>query len=105
MTRNSNERTYLFALTDAGGTVPPELGVVRRVVERGHRVTVLADGAIFRQVVEAMVAPWRASGVTRVVGIESRGWIFASAVACSLHCSHSPSRPPWHYMYWPPLTE
>lgn len=37
------QRTYLFALTDAGGTVPPEVGVVRRVAERGHRVIVLAD--------------------------------------------------------------
>ena len=26
-------RDYLFALTDGGGTVPPELGVVRRLVE------------------------------------------------------------------------
>ncbi len=29
--------TYLFALVDGGGTVPPELGVVRRLVERGHQ--------------------------------------------------------------------
>ena len=43
-------RTYLFALTDAGGTVPPELGVVRRLVERGHRVTVLADESMADQV-------------------------------------------------------
>ena len=35
--------TYLFMLTDDGGTVPPELGVARRLVDRGHRVTVLAD--------------------------------------------------------------
>jgi len=50
MTRSLNERTYLFALTDAGGTVPPELGVVRRVVERGHRVTVIADESMATQV-------------------------------------------------------
>ncbi|GAA1752453.1 glycosyltransferase [Agromyces humatus] len=43
-------RTYLFTLTDAGGTVPPELGVVRRLVERGHRVTVVADESIADQV-------------------------------------------------------
>jgi len=38
--------TYLFMLTDDGGTVPPELGVARRLVDRihrVHRVTVLAD--------------------------------------------------------------
>ncbi|MEV1131225.1 nucleotide disphospho-sugar-binding domain-containing protein [Agromyces sp. NPDC049794] len=43
-------RTYLFALTDAGGTVPPELGVARRLVGRGHRVTVLADESMADQV-------------------------------------------------------
>ena len=61
-------RTYLFALVDGGGTVPPELGTVRRLVERGHRVTVLAEdsmaddvratGAAYRPWVEA---PNRAS--------------------------------------------
>jgi UDP:flavonoid glycosyltransferase YjiC (YdhE family) len=33
----------LVALWDGGGTVPVELGVVRRLVVRGHVVTVLAD--------------------------------------------------------------
>ncbi|WP_265522772.1 nucleotide disphospho-sugar-binding domain-containing protein [Oerskovia flava] len=49
-------RTYLFALTDGGGTVPPELGVVRRLVDRGHHVTVLADASMTDQV--------RATGAT-----------------------------------------
>ncbi|CAN5545122.1 glycosyltransferase [soil metagenome] len=43
-------RTYLFALTDGGGTVPPELGIARRLVDRGHRVTVLADPTMEQQV-------------------------------------------------------
>lgn len=42
--------TYLFALTDGGGTVPPELGVARRLVERGHRVTVLSEDSMAAQV-------------------------------------------------------
>ena len=60
MTRTPNERAYLFALTDAGGTVPPELGVVRRVVERGHRVTVVADESMATQVEQtgAAVRTW-----------------------------------------------
>ncbi|ACQ79640.1 glycosyltransferase, MGT family [Beutenbergia cavernae DSM 12333] len=37
--------TYLFALTEGGGTVPPEIGVARRLIERGHRVIVLAEDA------------------------------------------------------------
>jgi UDP:flavonoid glycosyltransferase YjiC (YdhE family) len=53
-------RTYLFALTDAGGTVPPEVGVVRRLVDRGHRVTVLADASMADEVqaTGAAVVPW-----------------------------------------------
>ena len=43
---HTTRRTYLFALVDGGGTVPPELGTVRRLVERGHRVTVLAEDSM-----------------------------------------------------------
>ncbi|GAA1805889.1 glycosyltransferase [Agromyces neolithicus] len=49
-TNTTTPRTYLFTLTDAGGTVPPELGVVRRLVDRGHRVTVLAEQSMADQV-------------------------------------------------------
>ncbi|AWB86220.1 glycosyltransferase [Mycetocola zhujimingii] len=48
--RGAHPRRYLFALIDAGGTVPPELGVVRRLVDRGHSVTVLAGESIADQV-------------------------------------------------------
>lgn len=55
--------TYLFALTDGGGTVPPELGVARRIVDRGHRVTVLADQSMADQVhrTGAAFLPWASS--------------------------------------------
>jgi hypothetical protein len=59
--------SYLFALVDGGGTVPPELGAAGRLVERGHRVEVLAEdsmidevratGAIFRPWVQAINRP------------------------------------------------
>lgn len=47
---SATPRTYLFALTAAGGTIPPELGVARRLVDRGHSVTVLAEESIADQV-------------------------------------------------------
>ena len=52
--------SYLFALVDGGGTVPPELGVVRRLVERGHRVTVLAEDSMADDVraTGATLRPW-----------------------------------------------
>jgi len=37
---------YLFALVDGGGNVPPELSAARRLVGRGHAVTVLAEDSI-----------------------------------------------------------
>jgi UDP:flavonoid glycosyltransferase YjiC (YdhE family) len=41
---------YLFTLTDGGGTVPPELGAARRLVERGHAVTVLGEDSMAAEV-------------------------------------------------------
>ncbi|AZG44223.1 glycosyltransferase [Gordonia insulae] len=55
-----NARTYLFALVDGGGTVPPELGAARRLVERGHHVTVLAEDSMASDVhaTGATFIPW-----------------------------------------------
>lgn len=39
-------RHYLFAMWEGGGNVPPLLGVARRLIARGHRVTVLGDPTI-----------------------------------------------------------
>ncbi|RZU31743.1 glycosyltransferase [Blastococcus saxobsidens] len=44
---------YLVALWDGGGTVPVEVGVVRRLVARGHRVTVLGDPTLAPDVAAA----------------------------------------------------
>jgi MGT family glycosyltransferase len=51
----------LVALWDGGGTVPAELGVVRRLVTRGHEVTVLADPPMAAAVeaTGARFRPWR----------------------------------------------
>jgi UDP:flavonoid glycosyltransferase YjiC (YdhE family) len=51
---------YLMALVDGGGTVPPELGAVRRLVERGHAVTVLAEDSMADEVAATGAArrPW-----------------------------------------------
>lgn len=39
-------RSFLFAMVDHGGNVPPELGVARRLAARGHDVTILTDDSI-----------------------------------------------------------
>jgi UDP:flavonoid glycosyltransferase YjiC (YdhE family) len=46
-------RQYLFALVDGGGNVPPELHAARRLIERGHAVTVLADDSVASEVAAA----------------------------------------------------
>lgn len=39
---------------------------------------------LIRQTVEALAAPWRDKGITRVVGIESRGFLFGPQIAIAL---------------------
>lgn len=52
---------YLFATWDGGGNVGPELVLARRLVARGHRVTVLASPMLQPQVVAtgARFTPWQ----------------------------------------------
>ncbi len=50
----------LAALWDGGGTVPPELAVVRGLVARGHDVTVIGDAVLAEEVAAAGAqhVPW-----------------------------------------------
>lgn len=60
MTNPTTPNRYLFALVDGGGTVPAELGAVRRLVQRGHDVQVLGDQSIADEVdaTGARFHPW-----------------------------------------------
>ena len=46
MTSVGRRARFLMAIIDAGGTVPPALGIAADLVRRGHRVRVLADPTI-----------------------------------------------------------
>lgn len=52
---------YLFAIWDGGGTVPVELGIAKRLMSRGHSVTVLADPVLLPDVTAAgaVFRPWQ----------------------------------------------
>jgi MGT family glycosyltransferase len=54
-------RRFLVALWEGGGNVPPELGVARRLIARGHQVQVLADPTIETAATAAGCgfSPWR----------------------------------------------
>jgi len=56
--------------------------------------TLLQDPVGFREAVDAMSAPFSGQGIDLVVGIESRGFIFGSAVADRLGAGFSPVRKP-----------
>lgn len=45
---------------------------------------VLEDRALFGELIEALVAPWRGAGITRVAAIESRGFLFGAPMALAL---------------------
>jgi adenine phosphoribosyltransferase len=55
---------------------------------------VLADPDLFRQTTEAMAAPFIDAGVSYVVGVESRGFIFGAPVAVALGAGFTPVRKP-----------
>jgi hypothetical protein len=66
-------RRYLFAVVDGDGNVPTELSAARRLVERGHAVTVLAENSVASEV--------------RATGAALRRWA---------HAPNRPDRAPEH---------
>ena len=54
--------------------------------------TLLKDGVAFRSVIDALAKRYTTSGVDIVVGIESRGFIFAGALAHQLSAGFVPVR-------------
>lgn len=56
--------------------------------------TLLQDPLGFHAAIDSMVAPFTGQGIDLVVGIESRGFIFGSAVADRIGAGFSPVRKP-----------
>ena len=53
-----------------------------------------SDPALFPAAIAAMASPFRNTGIRKVVGIESRGFIFGSAIALALGAGFVPVRKP-----------
>ena len=72
----------------------PKKGVVFKDI-----TPVLGDAALFRRVVETMAERHRREQVSKVVGIESRGFIFAAPLAVALGAGlaivRKPGKLPW----------
>jgi hypothetical protein len=56
---------YLVTIWDAGGSVPPELALARRLVAAGHQVVALA-GPPLQPAVEAAGATFAAGNACRI---------------------------------------
>ncbi len=67
----------------------PEKGIIFKDI-----TTLLKDPSAFKQVIDMMVDNYRDKGITKIVGIESRGFIFGGAVAYLLGCGFVPARKP-----------
>lgn len=67
----------------------PKPGIVFKDV-----TPVLLDVVLFRQAIELMADPYRDARVTRVVSIESRGFLFGAPIALELGAGLVPIRKP-----------
>jgi adenine phosphoribosyltransferase len=60
---------------------------------------VLADAKLFREVIDALVKRWKGERIDKVIGIESRGFIFAAPLAYALGAGFTmvrkPGKLPW----------
>ncbi|HEY6101198.1 MAG TPA: adenine phosphoribosyltransferase [Anaeromyxobacter sp.] len=72
----------------------PKKGIVFKDI-----TPVLADPKLFRQVVDALAARWKGERIDKIVGIESRGFLFAAplayALGAGLTIARKPGKLPW----------
>ena len=72
----------------------PQKGIVFKDI-----TPVLSDRRLFRAVIDAFVARWRHERIDKVVGIESRGFIFGAPLAYALDAGFTivrkPGKLPW----------
>ncbi len=72
----------------------PKKGIVFKDI-----TPVLQDRRLFRQVVDAFVARWKDERIDKIVGIESRGFIFGAPLAYALGAGFTivrkPGKLPW----------
>jgi len=56
--------------------------------------TLLLDKMALKEAVDQMAAPFEKKGITKIVGIESRGFIFGMPIAYKMHLPFVPIRKP-----------
>lgn len=53
---------------------------------------ILSSPRLLRMAAEALVEPYRSDGITKILGVESRGFILGSLLACELEAGFVPVR-------------
>ncbi|WP_417663874.1 adenine phosphoribosyltransferase [Pseudidiomarina donghaiensis] len=76
--------TYIHAIPDY-----PKSGIVFRDI-----TPLLANGDAFRETINTFLARYKDQGITKIVGIEARGFIFATALAYAMGVGFVPLRKP-----------
>jgi adenine phosphoribosyltransferase len=73
----------------------PKKGIVFKDI-----TPVLSDAKLFREVIDAFVARWKDERISKVIGIESRGFLFAAPLAYALGAGltivRKPGKLPWN---------
>jgi adenine phosphoribosyltransferase len=72
----------------------PEPGVIFKDI-----TPLLGNYAAFDEAIEAMIEPFRDREVTKVVGVEARGFIFAAPIAVRMEAGFIPVRKPGKLPY------
>jgi len=67
----------------------PQKGIIFKDI-----TTLLKDGNAFKRAVDWMVEKYRDQKIDKIVGIESRGFIFGGVAAYQLNCGFVPARKP-----------
>ena len=67
----------------------PEPGIVFKDI-----TPLLGNPEVFDEALDAMIEPFRDSAITKVVGVEARGFIFAAPIAVRLGAGFIPVRKP-----------
>jgi adenine phosphoribosyltransferase len=82
-------------------TVQPVTGFAEELLSRfrwigGHAdvLGLLADGAFLARAIEALTGPFETEGITKVAGVEARGFVFGAAAAVRLGAGFVPVRKP-----------
>lgn len=85
MTKNTKPYEYLII------DVPdyPKPGIVFKDI-----MPVISDAKAFHYAVSEMADNYRDSNITKIVGVEARGFLFGSAIAYILGCGFVPARKP-----------